>query len=123
MKIRGQRSLRWQTVARDQLHLFAKTIQLAERGIDLGCISANKLLPSRPLVFRLVSGCTPGQSGEECRDERFWQGPFDLAFHLFWIAGATIAATTRSDLFHKAFVGVAAVSFIVYIGALFADLH
>jgi uncharacterized membrane protein YoaK (UPF0700 family) len=41
-------------------------------------------------------------------------------FHLFWIAGATIAAATRSDLFHKAFVCVAGVSFIVYIGALFA---
>jgi hypothetical protein len=51
------------------------------------------------------------------------QGPFDLAFHLFWIAGATIAAATRSDLFHKAFVCVAGVSFIVYIGALFAELH
>ena len=51
------------------------------------------------------------------------QGPFDLSFHLFWIAGATIAAATRSDLFHKAFVCVAGVSFIVYIGALFAELH
>jgi uncharacterized membrane protein YoaK (UPF0700 family) len=51
------------------------------------------------------------------------QGPFDLAFHLFWIVGATIAAATRSDLFHKAFVCVAGVSFIVYIGALFAELH
>jgi hypothetical protein len=51
------------------------------------------------------------------------QEPFDLAFHLFWIVGATIAAATRSDLFHKAFVCVAGVSFIVYIGALFAELH
>jgi hypothetical protein len=50
-------------------------------------------------------------------------GPFDLGFHLFWIAGATTAAATRSDLFHKAFVCVAGVSFIVYIGALFAELH
>ena len=50
-------------------------------------------------------------------------GPFDLGFHLFWIAGATIAAATRSDLFHKVFVCVAGVSFIVYIGALFAELH
>jgi hypothetical protein len=50
-------------------------------------------------------------------------GPFDLGFHLFWIAGATIAGATRSDLFHKAFVCVAGVSFIVYIGALFAELH
>jgi len=51
------------------------------------------------------------------------QGPFDLSFHLFWIAGAAIAAATRSDLFHKGFVCVAGVSFIVYIGALFAELH
>ena len=50
-------------------------------------------------------------------------GPFDLTFHLFWIAGAIIAGATRSDLFHKAFVCVAGVSFIVYIGALFAELH
>src|SRR5882762_2557289 len=50
-------------------------------------------------------------------------GPFDLTFHLFWIAGATIAAATRSDRFHKVFVCVAGVSFIVYIGALFAELH
>src|ERR1700731_2650558 len=51
------------------------------------------------------------------------QGPFDLSFHLFWIAGASVAAATRSDLFHKAYVCVAGVSFIVYIAALFAELH
>jgi hypothetical protein len=50
-------------------------------------------------------------------------GPFDLTFHLFWIAGATIVAATRSDLFHKVFVCIAGGSFIVYIGALFAELH
>jgi len=51
------------------------------------------------------------------------QGPFDLTFHLFWIVGAITAGATRSDLFHKVFVCVAGVSFIVYIGALFAELH
>jgi hypothetical protein len=51
------------------------------------------------------------------------QGPFDLSFHLFWIVGASIAAATRSDRFHKAFVCIAGVSFIVYIGALFAELR
>lgn len=51
------------------------------------------------------------------------QGPFDLGFHLFYLAGATIAAVTRSDRFHKVFVCVAAVSFVVYIGALFAELR
>lgn len=50
------------------------------------------------------------------------QGPFDLSFHLFWSVGATIAAITRSDLFHKAFI-CARVSFFVYIGALFAELR
>src|SRR5256714_10498351 len=51
------------------------------------------------------------------------QGPFDLSFHLCWIVGATIAAVTRNDLFHKGFVCVAGVSFIVYIAALFAELR
>jgi hypothetical protein len=51
------------------------------------------------------------------------QGPFDLSFHLFWMVGATIAAGTRSDLYHKTFVCIAGVSFVVYIGALFAELR
>ena len=51
------------------------------------------------------------------------QGPLDLGFHLFWIAGATIAAVTCNDLFHKAFVCVSAASFMVYIAALFFELH
>jgi len=50
-------------------------------------------------------------------------GGFNLGFHLFWIVGASIAAITRSDLFHKAFVWISAVSFIVYIAALFFELH
>jgi hypothetical protein len=50
-------------------------------------------------------------------------GGFNLGFHLFWIFGASIAAITRSDLFHKAFVWISAVSFIVYIAALFFELH
>ena len=49
--------------------------------------------------------------------------PFDLGFHLFWIAGASIAAATRKDTFHKAFVRVSAASFLVYGAALFAELH
>ena len=51
------------------------------------------------------------------------QGPLDLGFHLFWIAGATIAAVTCNDLFHKGFVCVSAGSFVVYIAALFFELH
>jgi hypothetical protein len=51
------------------------------------------------------------------------QGPFDLGFHFFWIVTATIAALTRRDWFHKLNVCAAGVSFIVYIGALFAELR
>jgi hypothetical protein len=51
------------------------------------------------------------------------QSPFDLGFHFFWIAAANVAAVTRNDRFHKIFVCVAAVSFVVYIGALFFELH
>jgi len=46
-----------------------------------------------------------------------------LLDRLFWIAGATIAAVTCNDLFHKAFVCVSAASFVVYIAALFFELH
>ena len=48
---------------------------------------------------------------------------FNLCFHLFWIVGAGVAALTRSNLFHKTWVWVSAVSFIVYIAALFFELH
>jgi hypothetical protein len=51
------------------------------------------------------------------------QGPLDLGFHLFWITGASIAAVTRNNVFHKVFVFVAAISFAVYIAALFAELQ
>jgi hypothetical protein len=51
------------------------------------------------------------------------QGPFDLSFHIFWLVGAIVAGATRNDRFHKVFVCLAGVSFIVYIAALFAELH
>jgi hypothetical protein len=51
------------------------------------------------------------------------QGSFDLSFHIFWLVGAIVAAATRNDRFHKVFVCLAAISFIVYIAALFAELH
>ncbi|HEY2138451.1 MAG TPA: hypothetical protein VGH00_00120 [Chthoniobacterales bacterium] len=51
------------------------------------------------------------------------QGPFDLSFHLFWLVGTVFAAVTRNDRFHKVFVCVAGLSFIIYIGALFAELR
>src|ERR1700719_700336 len=50
-------------------------------------------------------------------------GGFNLGFHLFWIAGASVAAVTRNDSFHKGFVFVCAVSFFIYIAALFFELH
>ena len=50
-------------------------------------------------------------------------GGLNLGFHLSWIVGASIAALTRSDLFHKAFVWVSGASFIIYIAALFFELH
>lgn len=50
-------------------------------------------------------------------------GGYNLGFHLFWIAGASVAAVTRNDLFHKGFVCVAGVSFVVYIAMLFFELH
>ena len=50
-------------------------------------------------------------------------GGFNLGFHLFWIVGAGIAALTRSDPFHKAWVWISAASFIVYIAALFFELR
>jgi hypothetical protein len=49
-------------------------------------------------------------------------GGFNLGFHLLWIIGASIAAVTRSDLFHKAFVWISGASFIVYIATLFFEL-
>jgi hypothetical protein len=50
-------------------------------------------------------------------------GEFNLAFHLFWIGGAGIAAATRSDLFHKIFVSITSLSFVIYIAKLFFELH
>jgi hypothetical protein len=50
-------------------------------------------------------------------------GELNLGFHLFWIAGASAAAVTRNDPFHKGFVCVCAVSFFIYIVALFFELH
>ena len=50
-------------------------------------------------------------------------GGFNLGFQLFWLVGASIAAVTKSDLFHKAYVWISAASFIVYIAVLFFELH
>ena len=73
--------------------------------------------------FRGVRDRAGGQYPERCCLHRFASGGFNLGFHLFWIVGASIAAVTRNDLFHKGFVCVAAVSFLIYIAALFFELH
>jgi hypothetical protein len=50
-------------------------------------------------------------------------GGLNLGFHLFWIATALVAAFTRSDRYHKAFICVSFAVFVLYIAMLFARLH
>src|SRR5438045_7585061 len=109
--------------ARDHPALSARCPRSAEPVQRRNRGSASKLLPSRPLVFGSFLAVLLVSLVKSVVMSGSLQGPFDLSFHLFWIAGAAIAAATRSDLFHKGFVCVAGVSFIVYIGALFAELH
>ncbi len=47
----------------------------------------------------------------------------NVGFHLFWIALAAGAASTRREWFHKALALVAAVVNVLYIGLLFARLR
>jgi hypothetical protein len=48
--------------------------------------------------------------------------PANLLFHLIWIIGASLAALTRSDRFHRWFAVISITIFTVYIGLLFAQL-
>ena len=66
--------------ARDHPALPARCPRSTERVQRRNRRSASKLLPSRPLVFRLVPGCAPGQFGQECSDERFLAGTFRSGF-------------------------------------------
>jgi hypothetical protein len=50
-------------------------------------------------------------------------GKPDLGFHLFWITTAFIAAFTRSERYHKAFVCLSFAVFITYIVLLFPWLR
>ena len=50
-------------------------------------------------------------------------GGLNLGFHLFWIATALVAAFTRSDRYHKAFICVSFAVFVLYIAMLFARLR
>jgi hypothetical protein len=50
-------------------------------------------------------------------------GKLDLWFHLFWIIAALVAAFTRSDRYHKAFVCLSFAVFITYIALLFPWLR
>src|SRR4029077_7181286 len=66
--------------ARDHPALSARCPRSAERVQRRNRRSTSKLLPSRPLVFRLLPGCAPSQSGEECGDERFLARTFRSDF-------------------------------------------
>ena len=48
---------------------------------------------------------------------------WNLAFHLFSIAGAIAMACTRHEPFHKAYTAFSALLFIAYIVVLFGYLH
>ena len=50
-------------------------------------------------------------------------GKTDLGFHLFWITTALIAAFTRNERYHKAFVCFSFALFIAYIALLFTWLR
>jgi len=50
-------------------------------------------------------------------------GKPDLGFHLFWIATALVAAFTRNERYHKAFVCLSFAIFVVYIALLFSSLR
>ena len=50
-------------------------------------------------------------------------GKPDLGFHLFWITTALIAAFTRNERYHKAFVCLSFALFIAYIALLFPWLR
>ena len=57
----------------------------------------------------VISGSLPGKT--------------DLGFHLFWITTASIAAVTRNERYHQAFVCLSLAMFITYIGLFFRWLH
>lgn len=50
-------------------------------------------------------------------------GKTDLGFHLFWITTAFIAAFTRNELYHKAFICLSFGLFVAYIALLFSSLR
>jgi hypothetical protein len=50
-------------------------------------------------------------------------GKPDLGFHLFWITTAFIAAYTRNERYHKAFVCLSFGLFVAYIALLFSSLR
>jgi hypothetical protein len=50
-------------------------------------------------------------------------GKPDLGFHLFWITTAFIAAFTRNERYHKAFVCLSFGLFVAYIALLFSSLR
>lgn len=67
------------------------------------------LLLDSLLKSLIVSGSLPGRT--------------DLEFHLFWITTAFIAAFTRNERYHKAFVCLSVALFVAYIALLFSSLR
>jgi hypothetical protein len=66
------------------------------------------------LVVSLVKSLVIGRS---------LPGPLDLGFHFVWMTCAAVAALTRNDLFHKAYILGSVASFLVYVAVLFSQLH
>ncbi len=50
-------------------------------------------------------------------------GKTDLGFHVFWITTAFIAAFTRNERYHKAFICLSFGLFVAYIALLFSSLR
>ena len=73
------------------------------------CGSVVVLLLDSLLKTFVISGSLPGK--------------IDLGFHLIWITVAFIAAVTRNERYHKAFICFSFALFIAYIGLLFRSLR
>ena len=85
--------------------------------------AASEVIPNQQILVNMVSR----RVRQLCLGHRpmveFVPGLGHADVALSEIAAASVAAVTRNDRFHKIFVCVAMVSFVVYIGALFFELH
>lgn len=76
-------------------------------GWFFGCLLV--LLLDSLLKTFVISGSLPGTT--------------DLGFHLIWITTALVAAITRNERYHKAFICLSFALFVAYIALLFRWLH